>query len=73
MDTATAMKIDGHRSDRMHRRYSTIEPEDFHRAVRKLSAYQAYTVITFLPVAAGSEILTSQKTSESGRSSVVES
>jgi hypothetical protein len=31
-DTATAMKIVGHKSDRMHRRYNTIEPEDLHKA-----------------------------------------
>lgn len=27
VDTATAMKIVGHKSDRMHRRYNTIEPK----------------------------------------------
>jgi ABC-type multidrug transport system fused ATPase/permease subunit len=30
VDTATAMKIVGHKSDRMHRRYNTIELEDLH-------------------------------------------
>ena len=73
MDTATAMKIVGHKSERMHRRYNTIEPEDLHRAVGKLAAYQANTLITPVPVAVGSETVTPQKTSESGRSSVVES
>lgn len=46
VDTATAMKIVGHKSDRMHRRYNTIEPDDLHAAVAKLHAYQANTVIT---------------------------
>ena len=73
VDTATAMKIVGHKSERMHRRYNTIEPEDLHRAVGKLAAYQANTLITPVPVAVGSETVTPQKTSESGRSSVVES
>jgi len=36
VDTATAMKIVGHKSDRMHRRYNTIEPEDLHQAAAKL-------------------------------------
>ena len=36
VDTATAMKIVGHKSDRMHRRYNTIEPDDLHTAAAKL-------------------------------------
>ena len=40
VDTATAMKIVGHKSDRMHRRYNTIEPEDLHKAAAKLHVYQ---------------------------------
>ena len=69
VDTATAMKIVG----RMHRRYNTIESEDLHRAVSKLAAYQANTLITPVDQAVGSETVTPQKTLESGRSSVVES
>jgi integrase len=46
VDTATAMKIIGHKSDRMHRRYNTIEPEDLHRAAAQLHTYRANTVIT---------------------------
>lgn len=46
VDTATAMKIVGHKSERMHRRYNTIEPDDLHRAVGKLAAYQTNTLIT---------------------------
>ena len=46
VDTATAMQIVGHKSDRMHRRYNTIEPEDLHRAAAKLHVYRANTVIT---------------------------
>ncbi len=73
VDTATAMKIIGHKSERMHRRYNTIEPEDLHRAVSKLASYHANTVITPAAVAAGTENLTSCNIRESGRSSVVES
>ena len=46
VDTATAMKIVGHKSDRMHRRYNTIEPEDLHQAAAKLHVYRTNTVIT---------------------------
>jgi integrase len=73
VDTTTAMKIVGHKSERMHRRYNTIEPEDLHRAVGKLAMYQANTLITPAAVAVGGESVTPQKTSASGRSSVVES
>ncbi|TKS61930.1 MAG: hypothetical protein EWM72_00056 [Nitrospira sp.] len=55
VDTATAMKIVGHKSDRMHRRYNTIEPEDLHRAAAKLHMYRANTVITPDVVAVGAE------------------
>ncbi len=50
VDTATAMKIVEHKSERMHRRYNTIEPEDLHRAVGKLATYQANTLITPVPL-----------------------
>jgi integrase len=55
VDTTTAMKIVGHKSERMHRRYNTIEPEDLHRAVSKLAAYQANTLITPGSDAVGAE------------------
>jgi len=73
VDTATAMKIVGHKSDRMHRRYNTIEPDDLHKAAAKLHTFRANTVITPEPVAVGSETVSPRKTSASGRSSVVES
>ena len=73
VDTATAMKIVGHKSDRMHRRYNTIEPEDLQRAAAQLHAYRTNTVITPGPVAVGAEIVSARQTSVSGRSSVVES
>ena len=57
VDTATAMKIVGHKSERMHRRYNTIEPEDLHQAASKLHAYRTNTVITPEPVAVGAEIV----------------
>ena len=46
VDATTAMKIVGHKSERMHRRYNTVEPEDLRRAVSQLASYQANTVIT---------------------------
>jgi integrase len=52
VDTATAMKIVGHKSERMHRRYNSIEPEDLHRAATKLAAYQADMLIAPVALAA---------------------
>lgn len=57
VDTATAMKIVGHKSDRMHRRYNTIEPEDLHRAAAQLHAYKANTLITPVLLAVGAETI----------------
>ena len=73
VDTTTAMKIVGHKSERMHRRYNTIQPEDLHRAASKLAVFHANTLITPAPVAVGSEIVSARQTEVSGRSSVVES
>ena len=55
VDATTAMKIVGHKSERMHRRYNTLEPEDLHRAVSQLATYHANTVITPGPIASGAE------------------
>ena len=46
VDATTAMKIVGHKSERMHRRYDTVEPEDLRRAVSQLATYHANTLIT---------------------------
>ena len=46
VDTMTAMKIIGHKSEQMHRRYNSIKPEDLHEAAAKLQRYRANTVIT---------------------------
>ena len=46
VDTMTAMKIVGHKSEQMHRRYNTIQPEDLHEAAAKPQKYTANTVIT---------------------------
>jgi hypothetical protein len=35
----TAMKIVGHKSEKMHRRYNQITPDDLHQATAKLAAY----------------------------------
>ena len=55
VDTATAMKIVGHKSDRMHRRYNTIEPEDLQKAAAKLHSFRINTVITPEPFAVSAE------------------
>ena len=73
VDTATAMKNVGHKSDRMHRRYNTIEPEDLHKAAAKLHVFRTNTVITPGHVAVGAEIVSARHIEVSGRSSVVES
>lgn len=46
VDTMTAMKIIGHKSEQMHRRYNSIKSEDLHEAAAKLQRYRANTVIT---------------------------
>lgn len=73
VDTAPAMKIVGHKSDRMHRRYNTIEPEDLHKAAEKLHTFKANMVITLGPVTVGAEFVSVRHIEASGRSSVVES
>ena len=40
VDTMTAMKIIGHKSEKMHRRYNQISPADLHQAILKLVTYQ---------------------------------
>ncbi len=47
------MKIVGHKSDRMHRGYNTIELEDLHQATAKLYTYRTNTLITPEAVAVG--------------------
>ena len=46
VEAATAMKIVGHKSERMHRRYNTVEPEDLRQAGSQRASYHANTVIT---------------------------
>lgn len=55
VDATTAMKIVGHKSEHMHRRYNTVEPEDLRRAASQLASYQANTVITPGVLASGGE------------------
>lgn len=45
IDTTTAMKIVGHKSEKMHRRYNTITPDDLHRAIARLETSAAPTLI----------------------------
>jgi integrase len=54
IDTATAMKIVGHKSEKMWKRYNSIEENDLVNAASKLNAYlQTNTLIT--PAAANQE------------------
>ncbi len=46
VDTMTAMKIVGHKSEQMHRRYNSIEPADLHKAALMLETYAGNTLIT---------------------------
>jgi integrase len=46
VDTVTAMKIVGHKSERMHRRYNKVEETDLKAAATRLNAYLSNTVIT---------------------------
>ena len=47
VDTATAMKIVGHKSERMWQRYNSIEEKDLLRAASRLNTYfEANTVLT---------------------------
>jgi integrase len=57
VDATTAMKIVGHKSERMHRRYNTVEPEDLRRAVLQLASYHINTLITPDSVASGVETI----------------
>jgi integrase len=48
VDTMIAMKIVGHKSEQIHRRYNTIQPEDLHEAAAKLQKHTANTVLTLV-------------------------
>jgi hypothetical protein len=41
VDTVTAMKIVGHKSDQMHRRYNTVAESDLTAAAVKINTYTA--------------------------------
>ena len=46
VDTVTAMKIVGHKSEKMHRRYNSVSDGDLSTAARKLNSYLSNTVLT---------------------------
>jgi integrase len=46
VDTVTAMKIVGHKSEKMHRRYNSVSESDLAAAAGKLNSYLSNTVIT---------------------------
>jgi integrase len=49
VDTVTAMKIVGHRSEKMHRRYNSVSEEDLAKAAGKLNSYLYNTNRIFPP------------------------
>ena len=46
VDTITAMKIIGHKSEKMHRRYNSVSDTDLSQATQKLNCYLSNTLIT---------------------------
>ena len=46
VDTVTAMKIVGHKSEKRHRRYNTVSEEDWTKAAGKLNTYLSNTPVT---------------------------
>lgn len=46
VDTLTAMKIVGHKSEKMHRRYNSVSQADLTQASQKLNSYLSNTLIT---------------------------
>jgi integrase len=46
VDTLTAMKIVGHKSEKMHRRYNSVSEGDLTQATQKLHSYHSNTLIT---------------------------
>ncbi len=46
VDTVTATKIVGHKSEKMHRRCNSVSEEDLTKAAGKLNTYLSNTLIT---------------------------
>lgn len=46
VDTLTAMKIVGHKSEKMHRRYNSVSQADLIQATQKLNSYLSNTLLT---------------------------
>ena len=46
VDTVTAMRIVGHKSEKMHKRYNSVSEADLEQAARRLDSYLSNTVIT---------------------------
>lgn len=55
VDGMAAMKIVGHKSERMHRCSNAVEPENLRRAVSQLASYQANTKIRLDAAASSAE------------------
>jgi len=55
----TAMKIIGHKSEQMHRRYNLIKSEDLHEVASKLQRYRANTVIALASLATSGQAVSS--------------
>jgi hypothetical protein len=59
VDTATAMQIVGHKSDKMWKRYNAIEESDLLDAAKKLNTYlETNTLITPASSAENSVLVT---------------
>ena len=59
VDTLTAMKIVGHKSEKMHKRYNSVSEADLCLAAKKLDSYQSNTVITPVSIVPASASLCS--------------
>jgi len=44
VDTVTAMKIVGHKSEKLHKRYNSVSEADLRLAAKKLSSYHSLTL-----------------------------
>jgi integrase len=46
IDTVTAMRLVGHKSEKMHKRYNSVSEADLTQAANRLDFYLSNTVIT---------------------------
>jgi len=46
VDTVTAMRIVGHKSEKMHKRFNSVSEADLKQAAKQLDSYLSNTVLT---------------------------